>query len=76
MPVFFLLGRNDHWVPPQASTAYFDALTAPSKELPSFERSGDDPLVDEPAEFNAAMIEFVRPRVSSDLLRTEGRECG
>ena len=33
MPVFFLLGRRDHWVPPETSVAYFDALTAPSKKL-------------------------------------------
>jgi hypothetical protein len=29
--VFFLLGREDHFVPPEASGAYFDALIAPSK---------------------------------------------
>jgi hypothetical protein len=28
MPVFFFLGRNDHWVPPDTSVAYFEALTA------------------------------------------------
>ena len=33
MPVFFFLGRHDHWVPPETSVAYFDALTAPSKKL-------------------------------------------
>lgn len=27
MPVFFFLGRQDHWVPPQASVAYYEALT-------------------------------------------------
>ncbi|MGN6170250.1 MAG: alpha/beta hydrolase, partial [Solirubrobacteraceae bacterium] len=29
VPVLFFLGRQDHWVPPQTSVAYFDALTAP-----------------------------------------------
>ena len=61
MPVFFLLGRQDHWVPPEISEAYVDALTAPSKELIWFEKSGHEPFVDEPDEFNAAMAELVRP---------------
>src|SRR5215208_7891505 len=66
MPVFFLLGRNDHWVPPEISVAYIDALTAPSKKLVWFERSGHEPFVDEPAKFNAAMAELVRPVMPSD----------
>jgi pimeloyl-ACP methyl ester carboxylesterase len=61
MPVFFFLGRLDHWVPPATSTAYFDALTAPSKKLVWFEESGHEPFVDEPAKFNALMAELVRP---------------
>ncbi len=60
MPVFFFLGRHDHWVPPETSVAYFDSLTAPSKRLVWFE-AGHEPFVDEPARFNAAMVEFVRP---------------
>jgi pimeloyl-ACP methyl ester carboxylesterase len=63
MPVFFFLGRNDHWVSPQASVAYFDVLTAPSKKLVWFEQSGHEPFVDEPAKFNSAMAQFVRPVV-------------
>ena len=61
MPVSFFLGRRDHWVPPETSVAYFDALTAPSKKLVWFEESGHEPFVDEPARFNAAMAELVRP---------------
>ncbi len=61
MPVFFFLGRHDRWVPPATSVAYFDALTAPSKELVWFEESGHEPFVDEPARFNRAMLERVRP---------------
>jgi pimeloyl-ACP methyl ester carboxylesterase len=67
MPVFFFLGRRDHWVPPETSLSYFDALTAPSKKLVWFEESGHEPFVDEPAKFNAAMIDLVRPAVSGDL---------
>jgi pimeloyl-ACP methyl ester carboxylesterase len=66
MPVFFLLGRKDHWVPTEASVAYFDALTAPSKRLVWFEESGHEPFVVEPAKFNETMNELVRPVVSED----------
>jgi pimeloyl-ACP methyl ester carboxylesterase len=66
MPVFFLLGRNDHWVPPQTSVTYFDALTAPSKKLVWFEHSGHEPFVDEPDKFNAVMAELLRPLLTSD----------
>ncbi len=45
----------------ETSVAYFDALTAPSKTLVWFEASGHEPFVDEPAKFNAAMAELVRP---------------
>ena len=55
MPVFFFLGRRDHWVPPETSVAYFDALHAPSKELLWFDRSGHEPFVDEAAKFNDAV---------------------
>jgi len=61
MPVFFFLGRRDHWVPAETSVAYFDALTALSKTLVWFEGAGHEPFVDEPAKFNAAVVEAVRP---------------
>jgi pimeloyl-ACP methyl ester carboxylesterase len=66
MPVFFFLGRKDHWVPPETSMAYFDALTAPSKNLVWFEESGHEMFVDEPAKFNAAMLDLVRPVLPAD----------
>lgn len=65
MPVFFFLGRRDHWVPPETSVAYFDALTAPSKNLVWFEKSGHEVFVDEPAKFNTMMVELVRPIIAS-----------
>lgn len=61
MPVFFFLGRKDHWVPTEASVAYFDAMVAPSKKIVWFEESGHEPFVDEPDRFHAAMVEWVRP---------------
>ena len=66
VPVFFFLGRNDHWVPAETSVAYIDALSAPSKRLVWFEESGHEPFVDEPAKFNALMAELVRPALPSD----------
>ena len=33
VPVFFFLGRQDHRVSGEISTAYLDALTAPVKTL-------------------------------------------
>jgi pimeloyl-ACP methyl ester carboxylesterase len=67
MPVFFFLGRNDHWVSPAISARYFDAPTAPSKKLVWFEHSGHEPFVDEPAKFNAEMTGLVWPALPSDL---------
>jgi pimeloyl-ACP methyl ester carboxylesterase len=63
VPAFFLIGRHDHWVPPETSVAYYTALTAPRKELVWFEESGHEPFVDEPAAFTTTMVESVRPVV-------------
>ena len=60
VPVFFFLGRQDHWVPPETSLRYYERLRAPSKQLVWFERSGHEPFVDEADKFNAAMIDLVR----------------
>jgi pimeloyl-ACP methyl ester carboxylesterase len=68
MPVFFLLGRHDDFVPPETSVAYFDALVAPSKQLVWFEQSGHEPFVDEAEEFNATMIDIVRPGLGSRVV--------
>jgi pimeloyl-ACP methyl ester carboxylesterase len=67
MPVFFLLGRKDRWVPPETSVAYFDALTAPAKKLVWFEHSGHEPFVDEPDKFNATMADLVRPALQPEV---------
>jgi pimeloyl-ACP methyl ester carboxylesterase len=60
MPVFFLLGRRDRWVPPETSVAYFNALTAPSKTLVWFEQSGHEAFMDEPDKFNRTMVGMAR----------------
>jgi pimeloyl-ACP methyl ester carboxylesterase len=64
MPVVIFVGRRDHWVPPETSVAFFDALAAPSKKLVWFDHSGHEPFVDEPEKFNATMVELVRPLIS------------
>ena len=64
MPLFLLLGRNDHWVAPKISQAFFDAVKAPRKEIVWFERSGHEPFADEPDAFNEAMLSLVRPAIS------------
>jgi pimeloyl-ACP methyl ester carboxylesterase len=64
IPVVIFVGRRDHWVPPETSVAYFDALAAPSKKLVWFEHSGHEAFVDEPEKFNSTMVELVRPLAS------------
>ena len=59
MPVVIFVGRRDHWVPPETSVAFFDALAAPSKELVWFEHSGHEAFVDEPEKFNSTIVELV-----------------
>jgi pimeloyl-ACP methyl ester carboxylesterase len=70
MPVFFFVGRRDHWVPPETSVAYYEALAAPSKRLVWFEASGHEMFADEPERFNAAMLDLVRPAVGPTARRT------
>jgi len=67
MPVFFFVSRRDRWVPPEMSAAYFDALSAPSKQLVWFDDSAHEPFVDEPEKFNRVMTEQVRPAVDVAL---------
>ena len=54
------------------SVEYFDVLDAPSKKLVWFERSGHEPFVDEPAKFNAAMADLVRPALAGELVPSAG----
>jgi pimeloyl-ACP methyl ester carboxylesterase len=69
VPVFFFLGRNDHWVPAETSIAYYNALRAPSKHVVWFDRSGHELFADEPATFNASMVGLVGPVVRRERAR-------
>jgi pimeloyl-ACP methyl ester carboxylesterase/membrane protease YdiL (CAAX protease family) len=73
MPVVIFVGRRDHWVPPETSVAYFNALTAPSKKLVWFDQSGHEAFVDEPDKFNTTMVELVRPLASAPAESTPAR---
>ncbi len=64
VPVFVLVARHDHFVPPENSVAWFDALSAPAKQLVWFEESGHEPFVDEPARFTSVMASVVRPALA------------
>lgn len=66
MPVFFFIGRHDHVVAPETSVAYFDMLTAPSKTFVWFEESAHEPPVEEPAKFNASMVDLVLSVIRND----------
>lgn len=73
VPVIFILGRRDPWIPAETSKAYVDVLRAPSKKVVWFDESGHEPFVDEPSKFVEAMLGLVRPlcgpspEVRSDL---------
>jgi pimeloyl-ACP methyl ester carboxylesterase len=60
-------GEVTHWVPPECSVAYFEALQAPLKKLVWFEYSGHEPFADEPEKFNAVMLQEVLPVVAAQF---------
>jgi proline iminopeptidase len=58
VPVWFLHGRNDRLTDAGVAEAYFSKLSAPSKQLVWFESSGHLVPFEEPAAFNAAVMEI------------------
>jgi pimeloyl-ACP methyl ester carboxylesterase len=63
VPVFFFLGRHDDVIPPEASLVFIEKLRAPFKKVVWFEDSGHMLSIEEPAKFNDAMANLVRPLV-------------
>lgn len=59
---------GDHVIAADTSAAYFQVLTAPAKQLVWFEESAREPPFEEPAKFNRAMVELLRPCVVGSAL--------
>ena len=55
VPYFIFDGRLDQNTPAALVQAYFDGIAAPKKELIWFERSGHNPMTDEPDRFKALL---------------------
>ncbi|MEL6141553.1 MAG: alpha/beta hydrolase [Bacteroidota bacterium] len=55
VPVYLLQGRHDWNIPSVLAAEWLDKLSAPTKQLVWFEKSGHGPLEEEPEEFNAAI---------------------
>jgi pimeloyl-ACP methyl ester carboxylesterase len=55
-PVYFFVGKNDIQTSTRITTAYFDALQAPGKELFLFEHSGHQIHQDEPEKLQNTII--------------------
>lgn len=58
-PVYFLLGKYDIQTSTKIATDYFKQLEAPKKDLFLFEKSGHQIELDEPKEFQNAIIKAV-----------------
>jgi len=56
VPIIFVQGRLDQVAPGEATQRFYDALTAPSKQLVWFERSAHTPQYDEPARFRDVLL--------------------
>jgi proline iminopeptidase len=61
VPVVLLLGRHDLATPHAAAVAWLDALTAPAKQLVTFERSAHFAMLEEPGRFLLALVRHVLP---------------
>ena len=61
VPVFLLSGRYDHQSEAGLAYRYFERITAPRKGFVWFETSAHNPHYEEPAKFNAWMIDNIRP---------------
>ena len=60
IPVYFFVGRHDWSLPTIVTEEFVNKLTAPKKELVWFENSGHEPLEEEPANFNKAIIDRIK----------------
>lgn len=51
IPICFMLGRYDYQVPFECSVEYYETLRAPKKRIIWFEKSGHNPMFEEPVKF-------------------------
>lgn len=63
VPVLFLMGRHDLHTPLPPVEEYFARITAPSKRLVIFEKSGHFSMFEEPGRLLVTMVEEVLPWV-------------
>lgn len=61
VPVYLLSGRYDHRTDGALAEAFLDRITAPQKGFAWFERSAHSPPLEEPAAFNAWIMDNIRP---------------
>ncbi len=59
VPVYFFVGRHDWSLPTIVTEDFERKLTAPKKEIVWFENSGHEPLEEEPAIFNKAILDRI-----------------
>jgi proline iminopeptidase len=60
-PIVLLNGRHDFLVSASAAAEWLERLRAPAKTLVWFERSGHEPLNEEPGRMLVALVTHVRP---------------
>ena len=59
MPVYFILGKNDHQAPPEPALQYLERLRAPAKKSYVMEHSGHFMMLDAPEEFRRILTEIL-----------------
>lgn len=63
IPIFFMMGRHDLHTPYQGAADYFQQLSAPQKEMFTFENSGHVPFLEEPGRFLVTLVNHIRVMV-------------
>jgi proline iminopeptidase len=62
VPIVVAQGRLDRVAPGDAAQRFYDAVTAPDKQLVWFEESAHTPQYDEPAKFRDLLMTVRAPR--------------
>lgn len=60
VPVLIVAGRHDHLTSSVLAHRYYERIQAPAKTFVWFERSGHNPHLEEPAKFNAWLVDALR----------------